>query len=229
MTEQEFMTTQDPAALLRHFSLTSTVAHHQMPSERKLRLFAAECFFATHGQRLGTSSHWQSFEEGLQGDFPTPPLTEAMAWATGARYTPGRPRMADLLREVVGNPWRAVTHPASGLDPSWLTSTVLEMARHAYGYRDFTGLPYVADALEEAGCPAEVECGDCPVLRKAKVTAEGAYDRDMVQEVIAWGQARKACRCQGTGRVPHPLLAHLRGPNTHVRGCWALDIILGYT
>jgi hypothetical protein len=26
---------------------------------------------------------------------------------------------------------------------------------------------------------------------------------------------------------PHPLLAHLRSPGPHVRGCWALDLILG--
>ncbi len=85
---------------------------------------------------------------------------------------PGEPA---LLRDIFGNPFR----PAA-IDPSWLTSTVLALARGIYEDRAFDQLPILADALQDAGC----DCDD--------------------------------------------ILNHFRDPNaTHVRGCWALDLILG--
>jgi len=54
---------------------------------------------------------------------------------------------AGLLREVVGNP----LEPTS-LDPHWLTSPVVELARGAYEERAFDRLLILADALQDAGC-----------------------------------------------------------------------------
>jgi len=54
---------------------------------------------------------------------------------------------AQLVREVFGNPFRRVT-----VDPNWLTSTVTALARQAYESGDFTLLPILADALQDAGC-----------------------------------------------------------------------------
>jgi hypothetical protein len=54
---------------------------------------------------------------------------------------------AALLREVFGNPFRS-----TAVDPRWLTSTVVALARGAYEDRAFERLPILADALEEAGC-----------------------------------------------------------------------------
>ncbi|WP_246522921.1 hypothetical protein [Gemmata palustris] len=56
-------------------------------------------------------------------------------------------RQAELLRDVIGNPFRAVT-----VDPSWLTSTVVALAEGAYRDRAFDRLPILADALQDAGC-----------------------------------------------------------------------------
>lgn len=33
--------------------------------------------------------------------------------------------------------------------------------------------------------------------------------------------------CGGSSTGPHPVVAHLRRPTIHVRGCWALDSLLG--
>ena len=55
--------------------------------------------------------------------------------------------MAQSLRDIFGNPFRPVT-----LDPSWLTSTVISLARQMYDYRDFSAMPILADALQDAGC-----------------------------------------------------------------------------
>jgi hypothetical protein len=56
----------------------------------------------------------------------------------------------DLLREILGNPFRPVT-----IDPHWLAwqnSTILHLALVVYQDRAFDHLPILADALEEAGC-----------------------------------------------------------------------------
>src|SRR5262249_42955897 len=53
----------------------------------------------------------------------------------------------DLLRDVLGNPFRPVA-----LDPSWLTAAVQAVAQVIYEERQFSDLPVLADALEEAGC-----------------------------------------------------------------------------
>jgi hypothetical protein len=80
---------------------------------------------------------------------------------------------AVLLREILGNPFRPVA-----FDPSWRTSTVLNLASTIYAERAFERMPILADALEDAGCDAQV-------------------------------------------------LRHCRAPGPHVRGCWALDLVLG--
>jgi hypothetical protein len=61
-----------------------------------------------------------------------------------------RKAIANLLRDIFGNPFRPVT-----ADPSWLawnSGTILHLAQGIYGDRRFDDLPILADALEEAGC-----------------------------------------------------------------------------
>jgi hypothetical protein len=53
----------------------------------------------------------------------------------------------DLLRDIFGNPFRPVT-----LSPSWLTIAVVAIARQMYDSRDFSPMPILADALQDAGC-----------------------------------------------------------------------------
>jgi hypothetical protein len=79
-----------------------------------------------------------------------------------------------LIYDVFGNPFRPVA-----VDPAWLTSTVVALARQMYESRDFSALPILADALQDAGC-----CNE-------------------------------------------DVLDHCRGPRPHVRGCWAVDLVLG--
>ena len=59
---------------------------------------------------------------------------------------------AELVREVFGNPFRAVA-----ADPTWLTwngGLVATLAASIYDERRFGDLGVLADALEEAGCGA---------------------------------------------------------------------------
>jgi hypothetical protein len=59
-----------------------------------------------------------------------------------------RDRIAQsVLLDLYGNPFRPVT-----LDPALLTSTVTALARQMYETRDFSAMPILADALQDAGC-----------------------------------------------------------------------------
>jgi hypothetical protein len=84
-----------------------------------------------------------------------------------------RAAIANLIREVVGNPFRVTRVKAE-----WITRDVFQLASAIYNSRTFHELPVLADALEEVGCTEAT------------------------------------------------ILAHLRLPGPHVRGCWALDLIL---
>jgi hypothetical protein len=161
--------------------------------------------------------------------------------------------MAALLRDIVGNPWRPVWwaddpkkharpratfggpsddgakgHPARvEMRRAWLTPTVLALARAAYdervrvwkgrihdhdeetGYID-TGtldparLAVLADALEEAGCDSE----------------------DLLMHLRGWGR----CFCRTGPSHGMEELCGGRGwlkAGPHVRGCWAVDLVLG--
>jgi hypothetical protein len=67
------------------------------------------------------------------------------------RFSPAETAFqADLLRDVVGNPFR----PAA-LDPAWLAANdgaVVQLARAIDSDRAYDRLPILGDALEEAGC-----------------------------------------------------------------------------
>jgi hypothetical protein len=73
-------------------------------------------------------------------------------------------RCPDLLRRVAGD----LFHPAT-LDASWLTPTITAFARQVYDSRDFSLMPFLADALQDAG-------SDSPGLL-AHYRGEGAHVR----------------------------------------------------
>ena len=61
-----------------------------------------------------------------------------------------------LLRDIFGNPYRPVV-----LDPAWLTSDVLALARGIYEEKAFDRTPILADALQDAGCASEDVLSHC--------------------------------------------------------------------
>jgi hypothetical protein len=62
----------------------------------------------------------------------------------------------DLLRDIIGNPFRPIT-----LNPSRLTSTVLALASGIYHEKAFDRMPILADALQDAGCDNEEILNHC--------------------------------------------------------------------
>jgi hypothetical protein len=63
-----------------------------------------------------------------------------------------------LLRDIFGNPFHPVV-----IDPSWLTSTVLALARQMHDSRDFSAMPILADALQDVGCENEELLNHCRI------------------------------------------------------------------
>jgi hypothetical protein len=80
---------------------------------------------------------------------------------------------ADILREVLGNPFKPVK-----LKPAWLTDTVVALARHAYQTEDFSTLPILADALQDAGCENEDILNHCRDPKQVHV--RGCWVVDLV-------------------------------------------------
>ena len=63
---------------------------------------------------------------------------------------------ASLFRDIFGNLSRPVT-----VDSSWLTSTAVSLARQMYESRDFSAMPILADALQDAGCDSAAVLDHC--------------------------------------------------------------------
>jgi hypothetical protein len=63
---------------------------------------------------------------------------------------------AILLREVFGNPFRPLT-----FSPSWRTNTAAALARTMHDSREFSAMPILADALQDAGCDNEDILSHC--------------------------------------------------------------------
>ena len=77
-----------------------------------------------------------------------------------------------LFRDVFGNPFRLVA-----LDPTWLTSDVLALASQMYELREFSAMPILADALQDAGCTNEDVLTHC---RTAGEHVRGCWVLDLV-------------------------------------------------
>lgn len=269
MNEAEWLASSDPARMLEYLTdrprdgtVRGGVTAPPLISKRKQRLFVAA------GLRI-VLPETSAKVEAMADDPSIPP--DPAWWPTdkdaddacrcvvtaSGRWSATQGVLADLLREIVGNPFRPVTLPSgegkcpqcrgcgrtirrgagasvvrqeppcdacrgTGRTPCpWLTPTVLSLAQAAYDHRDpATGhlaadrLAILADALEEAGC---VDDGILFHLR-------GEFGCDECRGVgFIYGPPyslnRLTCpKCVGQGTLPHP---------PHVRGCWAIDLILG--
>ncbi|HEY1187100.1 MAG TPA: hypothetical protein VGE74_05550 [Gemmata sp.] len=61
-----------------------------------------------------------------------------------------------LVRDIFGNPFHPIT-----FSPSWRTDTARVLAQGMYDNRDFSAMPILADALQDAGCDSEEILAHC--------------------------------------------------------------------
>jgi hypothetical protein len=98
-------------------------------------------------------------------------------WKDG---TPAKERAVWALHEVFGNPFairrKRKNEPRRGwmFDPAWRTDTATTLARQMYDSRDFTAMPILADALEDAGCDNEDVLTHCRASLVSKKPKKGS-------------------------------------------------------
>ena len=83
-----------------------------------------------------------------------------------------RHQLANAYRELVPNPFLPLTWK-----PEWFTSMVRAIATTMYDTRDFSTMPIMADALQDAGCEEEQVLTHC---RANKPHARGCWVVDAI-------------------------------------------------
>jgi hypothetical protein len=231
MTEQEWLASEDPPALLSWAQGEGLCGHllYRL-SGRKLRLLACACarFDEDPGRFAGDAirrAEW--IADGLESPAdPTGPHHEgwrvadrwlaqpdaraaAAAWAVCVRPGVG----AALLRDIVGNPFRPVMLPYERR---------CRRCKRRPPDQWWTICPFCLPDLSGFG-------GSYPWLTPAVLLLAGRAYEDRQEDgildpltLLALADALEEAGCDSAG-----LLAHLRSAGPHVRGCWAVDIILG--
>ncbi len=92
-------------------------------------------------------------------------VTEGFSKA--ARRNAERRAQVQMIRDTFGNPFRTVP-----FSPSWRSDTALALAARMYESRDFSPMPILADALQDAGCDNEDILNHC---RRAGVHVRGCW------------------------------------------------------
>ena len=81
------------------------------------------------------------------------------------------------LRCLVGNPFRPAT-----FDPAWRTSTAVALSSQIYDMRDFSPMPILADALQDAGCDRDDILNHCRDAKQVHVRGCWVVDRVLGKE-----------------------------------------------
>lgn len=240
MTEREWLSSSDPAAMLHVMSSGIDKAGTRIGSSRKLRLFACACCRQVWDTLTPTGRDAVVVAEQFADDAAD---AEALKYAarSGCPACCTDPRtaaqqmvaessqptlLAPLLRDVIGNPFRPMGRFPHGVCRiegqavgeqvvlyralAWREGTVPRLAQAICDERAFDRMPILRDALEEAGCRDEDVLMHCRG-QEGCPHCEGSG----VEEVPAGWKPCRHCRGEGMRQV------------LHVRGCHILDLLLG--
>jgi hypothetical protein len=123
-----------------------------------------------------------SIKGSFLGGFPPGGLPDSLALRLA--HDARRELLADqgrICRELFGNPFRPVA-----FSDEWRTDTALSLARQMYESRDFSAMPILADALQDAGCDNDDILDHCrgagPHVRGAFVVALRRIGADLPLE-----------------------------------------------
>jgi hypothetical protein len=183
MTEAEWLTATDPTPMLAFLRDKAT--------HRKMWLFPVGCLrvdeLARDTPELRGVMHMEDEVERFFGGSEEVPLMDDRnrlvgierlqdAFRTGFAerdsFRIAVKRRGNILRDIFGNPFRPVT-----ADPKWFSSTALTLARRMYDTRDFSPMPILADALQDAGCENTDILAHC---RKDGVHVRGCFVIDLL-------------------------------------------------
>jgi hypothetical protein len=241
VTEAEWLACTDPAPMLG--SLRGKV------SERKLRLFAAACCrraafmvdawaydFRRDDYRRALATA-ERFADGAAG---ADELNRAQSDADDSTFINQDLEFADLGHGV--DPFRDV----ASADPAVVADVwqqILVLVREFGADPNETGPRRRHDAEERAERTAQagllrdllgnpfrpVAVGPAWQTPQGVALARATYDQRELPSgtLVPASLAVLADALEEVGCENADLLGHLRGPGPHVRGCWALDLLLG--
>jgi hypothetical protein len=119
----------------------------QRSVSRRYRSFAAQCVLGAV-YRLSVEPE-DDFSESERAGSVHSEVLGALDDLCAHWQTPSKERLrqAHIVREIVGNPFRPVKFL-----PEWRTDTAVALARPMYDSCEFSAMPILADALQDAGC-----------------------------------------------------------------------------
>ena len=209
MTEAEWLTCANPRWMLNLVTATASET-----SERKLRLFAVASFRRVldmnsdgWGQTIDIAEQYADAraEDREVRDFHIALISKN---ARAGSSFPIHPNARVAARGAVV----LATDMRRSDDPDGVFGRIEEVPFQAALLRDIFGNPFRPAALDPAWRTSDV------MLLATGIYAEGAFDRMPIL----------ADALQDAGCDSDDILTHLRDPHaTHVRGCWALDLVLG--
>jgi hypothetical protein len=248
MTEAEWLTCTEPQVILDFL--------RGKASERKLRLFACACCrrIWPHLQRKGSrrmvevceeyadgrvrqrklTSVWESADEAWQGihwsgggDVDQRPA-EAVCYlgvefkvndaAESAAATFGALARGEVYERIWQTPGKEHDERWAEDDAVRLAAECSEESVQASLLRDILGNPFRPVTLAPSWLTSSVVALSQAAYEERQLPA-GTLDPTRL--------AVLADALEDAGCTDAELLGHLRGPGPHVRGCWALDLILG--
>jgi hypothetical protein len=230
MTEAEWLGAIEPNQMLRFL--------RDAASARKLRLFAVACFHRLQPKHAANFDTRQvDAIEGLaEGKLS---LDESVAAYQVAAAVPHGPHSTQAFYgrfvpyALNDSAWEAA-HRASAAVCVWVVwrarrtppdrpsseesgtfARLAERTAHAALLRDIVGSPF---ARAPRIAPAIVAWNSGAVSSlAATIYAERSFDRlPLLADAL-----------EDAGCTDAELLGHLRGPGPHVRGCWAVDLVIG--
>jgi hypothetical protein len=203
MTEQQWLTSADVMGLA-NFGLSVTGRN----VKRTFRLFCCACHRRFHSEGLLSGGYLDvEARHGAWDNWDKSPIALARSWvrrgqnSLGVGDTRATQKMAVIMRDIIGNPWRRVEVGR------WRTPDVVGIAQEIRDGRRYELCGHLADALVDAGC-------DCEALID--------HLRGTVKEYNDGGVAYWHTDVSGPQLTPE--LA--RAAHVHVLGCWAIDLVL---
>jgi hypothetical protein len=207
MTEAEWLACTDPIAVLE--------AGGERATDRKVRLFAVAC--CRQVAHLAPKPKQEALEAAL---------------AFAERFADGRATRGERVKAEKAARASLSSMVSYTLTARCTTGNAFYAARHA---REFAGCGWddehaaaaagqAALARDVLGPPAgRAVAVDPRWLTPTTVSlARAIYDDRAFDRLPILADA-----VQDAGCIDADLLGHLRGPGPHVRGCWAVDLLLG--
>lgn len=211
MTEQQWLNNLDDAQHMLTFLRDTTKVARTRSGKRKLRLFACGCGrsvwpLLNHPQHRKVVEVVEQLADGQVS-------TDALASAGGT--IDGTLGSGAALVDTIADP--------QAFQAAFLITTMsMPVADLASGGKSWDHI--LSDLLRDIfGNPFRVVSTDPTWLTSTVVSlATAIYDERAFDRMPILADALDHAGCDSTD-----LLHHLRQPSDHVRGCWALDLVVG--